>query len=97
MRAFHLYRLTDVTGVSGTGKIAEGVQFSDGRVAMRWLTVNPSTTFWDSIEHAISVHGHDGKTEVRWLDEDANKPMVDDVRAMPDTPANRALIHGTGY
>lgn len=68
VRRFRLQRDTDVTGVSGTGAVAEGVQFSDGTVAMRWLTAHRSTVLWDSIEEAEKVHGHDGKTRVVWLD-----------------------------
>jgi len=67
-RCFRLQRDTDVTGVSGTGVVAEGVRFSDGTVAMRWLTAHRSTVLWASIEEAEKVHGHDGKTRVVWLD-----------------------------
>jgi hypothetical protein len=35
MRLFLLIRNEDVSGVSGTGIVAEGVEFSDGTVAMR--------------------------------------------------------------
>lgn len=65
---FLLQRDTDVTGVSGTGVVAEGVQFTDGTVAMRWLTAHRSTVLWGSIEEAEKVHGHDGKTRVVRLD-----------------------------
>lgn len=34
MRRFELHREEDVSGVSGTGVVAEGVAFSDGRVLM---------------------------------------------------------------
>jgi len=34
-RPFVLRRLVDETGVSGTGVVAEGVEFSDGTVALR--------------------------------------------------------------
>ena len=67
-RPFKLIRHTDVTGVSGTGFVAEGVQFSDGRVALRWTgSAHASTVIWDSIEDAIAIHGHDGATEVVWI------------------------------
>jgi len=66
---FHLERDIDETGVSGTGLVAEGVQFRDGVVAMRWC-VNParSTTVYESVEHVLAIHGHDGKTRVTWVD-----------------------------
>ena len=36
MRTFRLIRDEDPTGISGTGSVAEGVEFDDGTVAMRW-------------------------------------------------------------
>src|ERR1039458_6334967 len=64
---FALYREQDVTGVSGSGTVAHGVQFADGTVVLRWLGRNPSTVIWESLEAAMSVHGHDGRTRVVWL------------------------------
>jgi hypothetical protein len=68
MRLFRLHRIEDVSGVSGIGIVAEGVVFSDGTVALRWLTETSSTAVYDSIEDARAVHGHDGKTEIVWLE-----------------------------
>lgn len=73
MRPFHLLRTVDVSGVSGTGVVAEGVQFSDGRVVLRWLTDVPSTAIYDSIDAIRHIHGHDGMTKVVW-DQEAVKP-----------------------
>ena len=36
----------------------EGVVFSDGRVGIRWLTAISSTSVWDSLDHALRIHGH---------------------------------------
>lgn len=69
MRAFQLHRDEDVSGVSGTGIVAEGVEFSDGRVVIRWLSETRSTVVWDSIEDALLVHGHDGRTRVAAVQE----------------------------
>jgi hypothetical protein len=67
---FELHRQVDHTGVSGTGIVAEGVQFGDGRVAMRWTwSEHASTVVWDSVDDAMKIHGHDGATRVVWLDE----------------------------
>lgn len=68
MRRFYLERTVDVSGVSGTGKVVEGVQFTDGKVAIRWMSARPSTVIWDSIEDAIDVHGHGGLTTLQWID-----------------------------
>ena len=69
-RRFRLIRHHDVSGVSGTGPVAEGVQFTDGAVALRWYPDYPTTTVWDSIESVIAIHGHQGATEVEWYHAD---------------------------
>jgi hypothetical protein len=66
MKTFILYRDKDVSGVSGTGAVAEGVQFSDGVVVLRWRGTNASTVVWASIDDALAIHGHDGLTRVVW-------------------------------
>ena len=66
---FELHRTDDPSGVSGTGLVAEGIQFGDRRVAMRWRSPFASTVVYDSIEDVEYVHGHGGTTKVVWLDE----------------------------
>lgn len=68
MRRFLLQRDRDVSGVSGTGVVAEGVQFTDGRAALRWLTEIATTGLYDSVDHLEFIHGHDGATRVTWVD-----------------------------
>ncbi len=68
MRRFRLFRNHDASGVSGTGCVAQGVVFSDGVVAMRWLTKTRSEGRYDCIQDVIEIHGHGGSTEVRWED-----------------------------
>lgn len=67
-KRFDLIRSTDVSGISGTGRVAEGIQFSDGAVVLRWLGERPSTVVWASLEDAMAIHGHDGATEAVFLD-----------------------------
>lgn len=67
-RRFVLKRDEDVTGLSGTGVVAWGVIFPDGRVATRWKSEVAQTCAFDSIEDVIHVHGHHGRTRVVWLD-----------------------------
>ncbi|WP_327377975.1 hypothetical protein OG393_30855 [Streptomyces sp. NBC_01216] len=67
-RRFYLHRTTDNTGVSGTGRVADGILWTDGTVSIRWLGERPSTVFWNSIHNALHVHGHGGATRVVWLD-----------------------------
>ncbi|RJQ18090.1 MAG: hypothetical protein C4560_07815 [Nitrospiraceae bacterium] len=68
-RRFVLYRKEDECGVSGTGLIAEGVQFSTGKCALAWLSDVPSVEIYDNVDEIIRIHGHHGKTEIRWIDE----------------------------
>lgn len=64
-RKFTLIRSEDETGFSGTGKVAEGIEFSDGVIALRWMVgVHQSTVLWDDIESVEAIHGHGGKTKV---------------------------------
>lgn len=68
MRRFELHRDIDVSGVSGTGVVAEGVEFSSGHVAMRWHGKDASTCIWSSIRSAMAIHGHGGATRLVWID-----------------------------
>ena len=63
-KTFYLRRTEDESGVSGTGRIAQGIIFDNGRVAMTWLSEHPSVTVYDNIGEVTAIHGHDGKTEV---------------------------------
>lgn len=64
MRTFRLVRSQDVSGVSGTGVVAEGVEFSDFTCAIRWLSKTPSLEFHGTIKDMIAIHGHGGKIQV---------------------------------
>lgn len=67
-RRFRLDRDTDITGVSGTGTVADGVVWPDGTVSIRWRGDRPSAVFWNSIADAEAVHGHGGATRIVWDD-----------------------------
>lgn len=68
MRRFELWRTEDVSGSSGVGLVAQGVIFSDGRVAMRWLRPPCSTALYDSADELLAIHGHCGRTTLRAID-----------------------------
>lgn len=68
MRRFRLVREHDVSGVSGTGVVAEGVQFADGACCIRWGGDHRSTVVWDSVTDALAIHGHGGATHIEWVD-----------------------------
>lgn len=86
-RRFHLQRNHDVTGVSGTGRVANGVLWPDGTVSIRWIGPRPSTVHWDDLAHAQHVHGHGGHTRIVWDDPEPtvdDYPMADDCEHCPD-------------
>lgn len=67
MRTFVLQRDEDVTGVSGTGIVAEGAEFTDGTVVVRWIVGDHhSTALWPDIQAVEEIHGHDGRTRIVW-------------------------------
>lgn len=63
MRMFELVRSEDVSGVSGTGVVAKGVEFEDGTVVLKWAT---SLTVFPSVEALLAIHGHEGRTVISW-------------------------------
>lgn len=69
-RRFYLHRVTDPTGASGTGRVADGVLWPDGSATVRWRGEDASVAHWDRMASAERRHGHDGTTLVVWLDEE---------------------------
>lgn len=82
-RRFHLHRRSDITGISGTGTVAEGIEFSDGTTVLRWLpagtarphAVEPTTVIHDHIGSVLALHGHNGATEIIWDEPDPDSDM----------------------
>ena len=66
---FWLVRHCDASGVSGTGLVAEGVRFSSGKVVLNWLRPPGSLGIFMSLADLLAVHGHQGQTQIEWLDE----------------------------
>ncbi|MFD7161616.1 hypothetical protein ACFV9C_44025 [Kribbella sp. NPDC059898] len=76
LRRFRLCRRHDVSGVSGTGHPAEGVEFSDGSVALRWTGDHPATSVWPDITAVLAIHGHNGATVIEWIDDPTGNGLV---------------------
>lgn len=74
MRQFYLVRREDVSGVSGTGVVAEGCVFTNGKVALAWISQYRSVTVFDSLEEVEQIHGHDGRTTIQWVEGDQRHP-----------------------
>jgi hypothetical protein len=69
-RRFVLRRYEDVTGVSGEGRVADGVLWPDRTASIRWREEHPSIVFWDRGRVSVEfIHGHGGATEIEWLDD----------------------------
>jgi len=79
-RRFELVRIEDYSGVSGTGVVATGVEYPDGAVHLQWRNEGNDDLNTDSngcafkpapdgVEATVEVHGHEGRTEIRWVDE----------------------------
>lgn len=80
-RRFELVRDEDESGTSGTGVVAVGVEYPDGSVHMMWrngenddleisengVAFKPAPT---GVEATVEIHGHGGKTNIRWIDEE---------------------------
>jgi hypothetical protein len=86
MRRFYFDRQTDVSGTSGTGAVVEGVQFSDGQCVVRWLTFLSSVAIYKNIENCVTIHGHDGSTDLHWVDDEPSAPPTSTERPPGWTP-----------
>lgn len=76
MRTFQLTRDVDVSGVSGTGVVADGCQFPDGTVAMRWRGDRASTAIYSDVAVVEAIHGHGGATRIVWASSEGPSDRV---------------------
>jgi len=57
-------------------KLAEGVQFPDGTVALKWLGETFERTdatghgYYESMEDVKALHGHSGRVQLKYLEEE---------------------------
>lgn len=80
MRTFRLYRKHPPDSYREGGYAnapdeaqLEGVVFSDGTVAVRWLTSLRSLSYWADFATFESVHGHpEYESEIIWLWDEAS-------------------------
>lgn len=69
MKTFFIFRNGDESGVSGLGKVLNGVIFPDGQTVIRWCVEGKpnSTAIYPSFEDFKYIHGDahpDNKTEI---------------------------------
>jgi hypothetical protein len=70
-KRFTMIRNGDESGVSGTGRVADGCVWPSGKVTLTWRTDTPSTANFDSYDDFYNIHikPHPAnKTEIKWLD-----------------------------
>ncbi len=63
-RLFTLVRTEDVSGTSGLGVVAEGVEFSDGTCVLHWISQLHSIEICANLHVVDQIHGHEGRTKV---------------------------------
>jgi hypothetical protein len=63
-KPFYLNRHSDPSGLSGTGIVAVGFVFPNGRIIFQWVTYRSSMEFYDTMDNLLEIHGHGGSTEV---------------------------------
>lgn len=106
IRRFQLHRDLDVSGVSGVGIVADGVQFVNeeiltwadgartvlpaGWCRVTWRGEHHSTVLWPSIEDVIAVNGHGGATRIVWVDGVSVDEVVFDSGG--DLPSGRSTV-----
>lgn len=69
MRRFRLVRHKDLSGISGTGHVADGVEFTDGTVVLNWLGEHATfVVLAGGVKAVLAIHGHGGATTIDWTD-----------------------------
>jgi hypothetical protein len=69
---FKLVRSTDITGISGTGEIAVGVQWPDGTCHLFWLKTE-TNGYYKSIDQLRQIHCYPDASgqpnaHIEWMD-----------------------------
>ena len=71
-RRFKLVRTTDITGISGTGEIAVGVQWPDQSATLFWLKTE-TNGYYKSLDQLQQIHCYNDASgqpnaRVEWID-----------------------------
>jgi len=85
MRLFQLHRDEDSSGVSGTGVVAEGVEFTNRECVIHWLAKRSSMGMYATIDDVVAIHGHANRTRVVWVEASAPVHTTPDY-VKPTTP-----------
>lgn len=80
-------RHEDIHGVSGTGKVADVFEATNGKCIVVWISPHSSTNIYDNVKHVESTHSHGGKSLVVWDYESPAEPDPMDALKDDDAPA----------
>lgn len=82
-RRFHLLREFDATGASGTGRVADGVEWPDGTATVHWRGEDNSDAFWPTGMAGVQRRScHDGHTLIIWDDPPCGRSTIPDGRTI---------------
>ncbi len=86
VRVGHIMRHKDVHGVSGTGKVADVFEATNGKCVVVWISAHASVNVYDHIKDVETTHSHGGKTLVKWDYESPPEPDPMDEILGADKP-----------
>lgn len=86
VRVGHIMRHKDVHGVSGTGKVADVFEATNGKCVVVWISAHASVNVYDHIKDVETTHSHGGKTLVVWDYESPPDPDPMDKILKADKP-----------
>lgn len=70
-KRFSLIRKNDVSGVSGTGLVVDGVIFVDGKTVVNWRSDTPSICIYNTFDEFKKIHidSHPkNRSKIVWYD-----------------------------
>lgn len=79
-RRFTILREADATGISGTGRVLDGVIFHTGQVVVCWRSAFGSITVFENWEAFDAVHlrAHpENRAKIIFLDDRTEEPQPD--------------------
>jgi hypothetical protein len=86
-RRFYLVRHKDISGKSGEGIVAEGIEWAGGTANLHWLTDWETFVHWPGgVKEILAVHGHEGATVIRWLDSEIQQDLPGTAWERHDDP-----------
>mgnify|MGYP001617002636 CR=1 FL=1 len=67
-KLFYLQRDKDISGVSGIGNVADGVEFANGMCALSFHSEFPHCNVYLNMRALLEVHGHEGATKIVFVE-----------------------------